>query len=276
MNQDQVKETLLRLVPDTEDFKVIFSGKKSRKVNGLYYPESQEIIIHNRNFENDNQLMYTAIHEFAHHLQYCELPPAERNKIRRPHTVAFRTIFHNLLEKAEAQGMYSNTVLQQPELAELAGAIQRDYITKNGDLMKNFGQALMEAEKLCRKHGARFEDFIERVLRMPRQSAFTLMKFKAMDLPSELGYDTMKTVASVRNQAARNEAVDAFRRGASPDQLKSVIRDMGSAPRQAEDPLKKMEQERRRILRSLESLKSRLELVEMEIEKYSNGAVTGG
>jgi Zn-dependent peptidase ImmA (M78 family) len=66
MNQDQVKEKLLKLHDCTEDFIVIFSGKKSKKVNGLYKPDKREIIIHNRNLDNDNLLLYTAIHELAH------------------------------------------------------------------------------------------------------------------------------------------------------------------------------------------------------------------
>ena len=51
MNQDQVKEKLLEIESDVQDFKVILSGKKSKKVNGLYNPEKMEIIIHNKNFD---------------------------------------------------------------------------------------------------------------------------------------------------------------------------------------------------------------------------------
>ena len=46
MNQTQVKELLLQLKEDVEEFSVIFSGKKSKKVDGLYKPDSREIIIH--------------------------------------------------------------------------------------------------------------------------------------------------------------------------------------------------------------------------------------
>ena len=70
MNQDQVKSLLLRLDRDAEEFSVTFSGKKSKKVDGLYKPDGREIIIHNENFANDNALIYTAIHEFAHHLHF--------------------------------------------------------------------------------------------------------------------------------------------------------------------------------------------------------------
>jgi hypothetical protein len=36
MNQEQVKEKLFQLNKNVEDFSLLFSGKKSRKVNGLY------------------------------------------------------------------------------------------------------------------------------------------------------------------------------------------------------------------------------------------------
>ena len=60
MNSDQVREKLLRLRKPSEDFTVILSGRKSRKVHGLYKPESREIVLHNKNFKNDDELMYTA------------------------------------------------------------------------------------------------------------------------------------------------------------------------------------------------------------------------
>ena len=65
MNQDQVKEKLLQIDGEVADFSVVFSGKTSKKVDGLYHPEKQEIVIHNKNFEDDNALIYTAVHEFA-------------------------------------------------------------------------------------------------------------------------------------------------------------------------------------------------------------------
>jgi hypothetical protein len=38
MDQEKVKRLLRSLYECTEDFTVIFSGKKSKKVNGLYKP----------------------------------------------------------------------------------------------------------------------------------------------------------------------------------------------------------------------------------------------
>ena len=48
MNQDQIKEMLLK-IEDTElDFSVTFTGKESKKVNGLYKPDTHEILLHTK------------------------------------------------------------------------------------------------------------------------------------------------------------------------------------------------------------------------------------
>ena len=55
MNVDQLKEKLLMLEPNAGDFLLVFSGKTSKKVHGLYKPETKEIIIHNKNFNEDHR-----------------------------------------------------------------------------------------------------------------------------------------------------------------------------------------------------------------------------
>ena len=109
MNRDQIKELLLSLENTDLDFEVIFSGKSSKKVNGLYKCETREIILHNKNFNTDNQLIYTAIHEYTHHLLY-EAEAAQNGglkprKYAKAHGNAFWAKFHSLLEIAEKKGL---------------------------------------------------------------------------------------------------------------------------------------------------------------------------
>ena len=97
MNQTQVKDILLQLKDDVQEFTVIFSGKKSTKVDGLYKPLTREIIIHNKNTEDENAIVYTSIHEFAHHVHVSSsVVPVSR----RAHTKEFWAILHSLMEKA--------------------------------------------------------------------------------------------------------------------------------------------------------------------------------
>jgi hypothetical protein len=129
MNQDQVKAAFLSIEEAPLEFEVIFSGKKSKKVNGLYKCEQREIIIHNRNFSDENLLLYTAIHEYAHHLHACSRGGALSS---RAHTAEFWAILHGLLEKAEAKRVYKNVFDRSPELSELTGLIQKKYLAENG------------------------------------------------------------------------------------------------------------------------------------------------
>jgi hypothetical protein len=141
----------------------------------------------------------------------------------------------------------------------LALEIRDKFMKVNGELMKDFGSALMEAEKLCRKYNARFEDFIERALCIPKQTAGTLMKMKALDLPADIGYDNMKTLAGIRNTQARVEAVEAFLRGDSPDMVKNQLSQRPASTTRNLNPKKKLISEKKRIEKTLDSLSKRLQ-----------------
>lgn len=269
MNQDQVKQRLLRLAEDVEEFSLVFSGKTSKKANGLYHPDTREIIIHNRNFDSDNALMYTAIHEFAHHVHFTQsaVPVGPKS-----HTREFRRILHTLLSKAEQMGIYRNIFDETPEFIALTARIKREFLTKNGDLMKEFGRILIEADALCRRYNARFEDYVERVLSMDRSSATTIMKVHSLDVNSEIGFENMATVARIGDVDKRTEAEEAFAKGMSPDLVKSMIR----SEREAEqDPLKLLSREKRRIERTIASLQRKLEEVEQKMDRIESEPVPG-
>jgi len=75
LNQDELKAALVSLHEPKVDFTLIYSGKSNKRVNGLYKLNSKEILIHNRNFTSDNMLMWTAMHEYAHHIMTTEVSP---------------------------------------------------------------------------------------------------------------------------------------------------------------------------------------------------------
>jgi hypothetical protein len=217
MNQDQCKAKLLEIREAPEEFAVIFSGKKSKKVNGLYKPETREIIVHNKNFAGDNELMYTAIHEYAHHLHFTS---ATVPVSIRAHTTKFWATFHELLYEAERKGVYTNTLDSIAELAELAKKIKGTLLRQDGELMKELGALLVEAEKLCEKHHTSFGDFLDRVLSLPRSNAAHVMRVAGLDVDPSIGFENMKTVARIRDPGERKEAEKALREGQSPDMVK--------------------------------------------------------
>jgi hypothetical protein len=267
MNQDQVKDALLSLEDPPLDFQVIFSGKKSNKVNGLYKPDTREIIIHNRNFTDDNLLVYTAIHEYAHHLHAC----SRGGKLSaRSHTAEFWAILHGLLEKAETRKVYKNVFADSPELADLTETIRKQYLRENGNLVKDLGKHLMRAHELCAAMGARFEDYIDRVLCIPRLAASTAIKMYQYNLDPQVGSDNMRFLAGIKNDEERMAAEQALIKGKSPDTVKAAVRGghtaFPSEPLAEEDQRSRLEKEKRRLERTIASLTKRLGEVEQELE----------
>lgn len=263
MNQDQVKEMLLRLEPDAGEFTVIFSGKESRKVNGLYRPERREIIIHNRNFKDDNALVYTAIHEFAHHIQHAHSPVPLAT---RAHTVRFWDILHRLLIRAEKIGIYHNIFKSDDRFRKLTATIRDEFLATNGELMKRLGELLMQAADLCSETGASFDDYVDRELLLHRTAAKIAMKVRAFDVPASIGYENMKIVAAIRDDEKRAIAQEAFLSGSTPDMVKASI----SKQDEFSDEMARLTRERDRIEQSIETLARKLEKIERRINEIKS------
>ncbi|MDR1098879.1 MAG: hypothetical protein LBL28_00210 [Treponema sp.] len=259
MNQDQVKAKLLAIEDAPMEFSLIYSGKKSNKVNGLYKPETREIIIHNRNFTDDNLLLYTAIHEYAHHLHACS---RGGTLSVRAHSSEFWAIFHKLLEKAEEKKIYRDVFSGSPDLVELTETIRKKFLYENGSLVKEMGKHLLRAHEICTAVGVRFEDYVDRVLRIPRTAAGMAVKMYQYDLNPAVGADNMRFLAGIRDNEDRQAAENALIRGKSPDMVKMAVR----GKTREEDPKIRLEKEKLRLERTIESLARRLEEVKKELE----------
>ena len=259
MNQDQVKEILLQVEESELEFSVTFTGKASKKVNGLYKSDTHEILLHNKNFSVDNELLYTAIHEYTHH-RLCELDGTRSGRV---HTQRFWSYFHRLLQKAEEKGLYKIAMEESPELLELTDTIRTTIMAEDGKLMKELGRLLSKARVLCKQAGVRYEDYIDRVLCLPRASAATIEKIHAFDVKPELGYEAMKVVANIANPDKRAAAEDLFLQKHSP----AFVRDSVKNKPQDEDPRRKLENEKRRIERTIVSLQARLSELEDTLAK---------
>lgn len=260
MNSDRVKEILLAVEEPKTEFLVIFSGKKSSLVNGLYKPQSREIILHNRNFDDDLQLVYTALHEYAHHL-HCERKGFVYTG--RAHTNEFWSIFHGLLEKAEALGHYRNVFEDSREFSELTARIKTACVAENGRVMLEFGRLMIEAERLCRAYKVRFEDYVDRVLGLPRITATAAMKAASYQVPTEIGWDAMKLVSGIKDPDRRLAAQEAFRAGKSPEAVKALVR----AVPPGTEPAERLAKERERIERTIARLQDRLAELDEELRR---------
>ncbi len=265
MNQDQIKELLLQIEDTALDFTVTLTGKESKKVNGLYKPDTCEILLHNKNFSNDNQLIYTAIHEYTHHLlneeQIARNGSGSRPRYSRVHTNAFWARFHGLLEAAERQGLYRIGIETSPELEALTETIRTKYLEQNGILMQEFGQLLIQAHELCRAAGIRYEDYIDRVLCLPRAAAASIAKVSAAHLNPAMGYENMKLVAGIADEQKRSTAAQEILSGKSPDSVRFMMKRKAAET----DEKTRLEKEKTRLEKTISQLSARLEQVEASL-----------
>lgn len=262
MDNDQIKQILLDIQNSNLDFTVTLTGKESKKVNGLYKPDTREILLHNKNFKNDNMLIYTAIHEYTHHL--VNEAEIEQNggknppKCARVHTQAFWAKFHELLEIAEQKGYYTLSIESSPELTELTEKIKKDYLETNGRLMQEFGKLLVKAHELCEEAGIRYEDYLDRILRMPRNSAKDITKVGIVPVNPALGFDNMKMISSIKKPEDRSAAEQQIMAGKAPATVCSMMKKKAKEF----DPKEKLEKERDRLNKTIAQLTQRLEFVE--------------
>jgi hypothetical protein len=263
VNSEQIKAKLLQIRNTDEYFEVVLSGKKSGKVNGLYKPETRELVLHNKNFQSDNELMYTAIHEYSHHLQFTASPVPISI---RSHTGEFWSLFHGLLYDAERLGLYSNPFEAIHDFEELTRRIREKILAVNGELMKELGELLIQAQKLCEKHHTSFTDYLDRVLRIPRTSANTIIKTKLLDIDPRLGYENMKTLTRISDPDTRREAETALLQDMSPDMVKRFYLPGGKL--KPTDPLEQLIAEKERLERQIKRLQLKLEEISQKLSDY--------
>ena len=266
MDNARIKEILLDIAPTELDFTVTQTGKESKRLNGFYMPDTHEIFLHNKNFKNDNQLVYTAVHEYTHHLTAEELLKTTGNANTtynaKVHGQAFWAKFNGLLLIAEEKGYYKLDWESNEELKALTEKIRKEYLEQNGRLMQEFGKKLARAFDLCQEAEIRYEDYIDRVLCLPRNAAKDIRKVGAMQINPAIGFDNMKVVASVKKKDDRAAVEQEFINGGkSPATVREMMKAQ-SAKQNASDPKTKLEKEKSRLEKTIAQLTQRLEYVE--------------
>jgi hypothetical protein len=123
------------------------------------------------------------------------------------------------------------------------------------------GKYLLKAHELCTAIGVRFEDYVDRVLRIPRTAATMSIKMFEYDLNPEVGADNMRFLAGIRDGDERKAAETALIKGKSPDTVKMTVRGKNGE----EDPVLKLEKEKLRLERTIQTLSNRLEDVKKEL-----------
>ncbi|MDR1362654.1 MAG: hypothetical protein LBJ35_01195 [Spirochaetaceae bacterium] len=260
LNGQEVKEELGKLYETKEKYTVVFSGKKSGKINGLYKPACCEIVIHDKNFENDNLLMYTAIHELAHHIQNTE----RGEKTTRAHTNLFWAVFYDLVDKAEEAGIYAPDIDEDmKKLIEEA----RDISKETARLQRKLGEVIIKINEACGKKGLRTEDIVERRAQISRAGMIRAAAARNLG-DCGVGADIQEEAAREKNSEKRAAIIRSGRAGKSVAQIKYERAD---AREVKTNEIERLTLERGRINRTIEALKDRLEEITKEIDEKSEG-----
>ena len=247
MDNDEIKKALSKLYDCKTDFTVIMTGKKSSRVNGLYKQNTCEILLNNRNFKTQNELMYTAVHELTHHVLITE----KGVKSAKSHSGIFWATFYDLLDKAIENGFYSRTRSDETKaLIDEAKEIQKSLI----ELQKRLGAVITKIHGSCIKNGERIEDVIEHDLQMTRNKAHELQKIQGARDPM---------IKAAAQQAADN--------GATVQQVKAIAQQKVKA---TDDDLENQEQllrEKKRLESTIARLSDRLVQVEETLLSMEGG-----
>ena len=260
MNHDEVKEKLLKLRDCKEEYTVLFSGNKSKRVNGLYDPNHRDIIIHNQNFNRDeagnHALFYTAMHELAHHIQYTENHKGKT----KGHTQGFYAILDDLVDKAEELGIYAMPISPATQdLIDEARSISQEIAA----LQKRLGRIMIDLQSRCDEEGIRMEDVAARKIQMSKKTLERSVQAHNLNVPDEVGIDIQNAAITARDAETREAIVQAGMDGQSVAQAKRAT--AFAAPAEEDETLS-LVKEKRRLERSIEHLTRRLEAVEEQLE----------
>lgn len=256
MNQDQLKETLDKLTGNT-DFTVIFSGKMSKKIDGLYHPEKKEIIIHNKNFVEDNQAIYTGIHELAHHIDFTV---NHETNTRNAHGKRFQKIFDDLVKDAISKGIYED---YESEILDDAIRLNREHTA----FLKRFGKALITLLDECQKKHHHFDDLVSRKLSLKNSQAKAIMSVYALDIPEEAGGHFAEKITKIKDEAKRNEAAMSGKVPIDPPKAGNKNKDEID---KGMDEVAFLERERLNLERKIERMRDRIEEIDLLVEGLTN------
>lgn len=259
MNNEQIKSLLISIKPTETDFSVIMTGKESKKVNGFYKPDTHEIFIHNLNFQNENCLIYTAIHEYAHHLITVSTKINESKKGSKVHNTQFWVTMDELLDIAIEKGLYQRK--HSKEIEEKINAAKKldQEIAK---LQQQLGSILHEIQELSEKEGERFEDITTHEIGLKQSTVKTSIKSSAIKI-NNIGQDVLNICSKLNMNSTKTELVNqSIKEGKSVEQIKNIIQQN----KKDISPIERLEKEKVRLEKTISQLNQRLEYVNEALE----------
>lgn len=264
MTNDEIKKQLLSLESTDADFTVIMTGKTSKKMNGFYKRDTHEILLFNRKFKNDNELMYTAIHEYTHHLINVENEKQGIIVNGRSHDTTFWAKMDDLLDSAVREGIYTRTRSEKlSSLIDEAIKIDRHIAA----LKMELGMLLIKINAQAKEEGVRFEDILSHDMKIEIKTSRTATA--AAQIPiTDIGQDEQEILIK---QYTKNKEKFAISKKALEEgkTLAQTKKELASIDEYEQSKLGKLIRERERILKTVSTLKIRIQLITDRIEELT-------
>lgn len=270
MTNEEIKQILLTLEVADIDFTVTQTGKESKKVNGLYRPATKEIILHNKNFKSDNSLIYTAIHEYTHHLIESDRKKKGLPSLNKSHNTQFWAKFDDLIDIATEKNIYIRKRSETLNLLiEEAKKLNKEIV----ELKCELGEILSKIHETAENEGERFEDIITHDLRKTRKSVRNEINLSHLNNIDGLSVDELDTVLiKVQQHKDISPVISELKSGKTINQTKYKTEDKKSEnENQSDSQLEKLIKEKERLQKTIGQLKLRVVFVINSIESLKEG-----
>jgi hypothetical protein len=254
MDNDSIKKALLQIHECKTDFTVTMTGKASKKINGLYKPATHEILLHNRNFKNDNQIMYTAIHELTHHVLHTEM----QEDRQKSHSGPFWSTFAGFLDRAVELNLYSRKRSEETQKLVQEAAELHKQIT---ELQISLGKLLNKLSVVSFEAGERFEDIVNRDLQLDSKTVTTLRNMAAGN--NKIPFEIQKLLQN-SSKAQAPQIIAAVQAGKTVSQIRAAAKNTGTEHSEYSDLVK----ERDRLEHTITQLKTRYEEIMEQLQEF--------
>jgi hypothetical protein len=136
-------------------------------------------------------------------------------------------------------------------------------VEQNGVLLQELGNLLLEAQELCQKENIRYEDYVDRIVLLPRTAARAITRAALFQVNPAIGGENMKYVATLQTPEKRKAAEAQFLAGKSADTVRSETNRQGKEI----DQKTQWEREKSRLEKTIDALMKRLQIVEENLAK---------
>ena len=257
LNPGMLKRKLLQIQKVSEDFTIEYEGKH-KTIDGLYRPETCTIVIYDENHVDDNGIIYTALHELAHHV---DITTSIKPRKKQLHNTRFKSIFYGMLNDAERKKLYINPYENNPMFLNMKFKLD-DLMTSIGDAKKRMGVLLQEVYELCVDNNMPFDDFMERQMQIDMKKAQHLLMLPSLSITvSKVCFDNHKILCSAKDERKRKKALVLLENDKSPAIVKETVKE-NDDPATTLDYLRK---EREKLINELDRKSAKLEEIEAAI-----------